>query len=126
MSWKLLCWGKEIVDTTMQQIEREREKFLITINSLTEAVNSTKTTIDRSCNISIDFHAQVNEAHKHQREEHQKMINALDRQMTNMDMLTERIQQDMISSKQTHDRQLNCLNEIEKSLGRINGYKNEH
>ncbi len=72
-SWKLLNWGKGIVDNAMAQLERERDRSADVYNKLSKA-------IDEHTSQAREFHMEVRNAHGYQREEHNKMIQNLDEQ----------------------------------------------
>ena len=71
--WKLLSWGKAIVDNAMAQLERERERSSEVYGKLAKA-------IDEHSAQAREFHMEVRNAHGYQREEHKKMIENLDEQ----------------------------------------------
>ena len=68
MSWKLLSWGKGIVDKVLQQAAMEREAWQ-------RAVSLVTTAIDNLGLRNVEAHNIAAEAHKYQREEHAQ-INA--------------------------------------------------
>ena len=66
-SWKLLTWGKSIVDTAMGQLETERVRSTETYRKLASA-------IDEHTAQAKEFHGEVRNAHQYQREEHMKIL----------------------------------------------------
>jgi len=72
-AWKLLEWGKGIVDTAMQQVETERIRSAEVYKKFSEA-------IEEHTSQAREFHMEVKNAHGYQREEHTKMIENLDEQ----------------------------------------------
>lgn len=76
VSWKLLSWGKSIVDSVMEQAKQERVKF-------TEAIDKLNRSIENHSNDATYRHQIVNDAHSFQREEHMKMIESLGKLIAN-------------------------------------------
>jgi len=72
-TWKLLLWGKEIVDTAMKQVETERIRSLEVYAKFIAA-------IDEHTAQTREFNVEVKNAHQYQREEHCKMIENLEEQ----------------------------------------------
>ena len=71
MSWRLLRWGREIVKEVMTQAAKEREIW----QGIVQKLNAS---IDMHSERAAEFHQGVREAHAKQREEHDRMIKALD------------------------------------------------
>jgi hypothetical protein len=71
MSWKLLSWGKQIVDTVLAQMATQNTAWQALIDRSTKA-------IEEHTQAACTFHDRVDEAHKYQREEHQKLISILE------------------------------------------------
>jgi hypothetical protein len=71
MSWKLLLWGKQIVDGVLAQMAKQNEAWQAVVDRSTR-------TLDEHSKSASSFQDQSIEAHKYQRDEHQKMITILD------------------------------------------------
>ena len=72
-AWKLLQWGKEIVDNAMKQVESERIRSA-------EIYTKFAAAIDEHTAQAREFHIEVRNVHQYQREEHCKMIENLEEQ----------------------------------------------
>jgi hypothetical protein len=71
MSWKLLLWGKQIVDTALTQMDKQNTSWQAAVDRSTKA-------LEEHTQSACTFHDRSDEAHKYQREEHQKLISILD------------------------------------------------
>lgn len=84
-------WTLDTTKAILAQLFKQTEAF----NEMQKLWN---TAIDRHTDQAKAFHDEVKDAHKYQRDEHEKLQRSL-------------------------DKTCDCLSEVEKSLGRINGYK---
>jgi len=79
-------------------------------------------TIDEHTAQAREFHNQVSEAHKHGRDEHEKI-------MTSLNQICENSKISLIEHerrKDEHEKMITNLNDITVTLGRINGFKDSH
>jgi len=70
--WKILLWVMAWVDKQAIQQAEERKCFIMQIGEITKALENHNSN-------AREFHNQVAEAHKFQREEHREMIASLGR-----------------------------------------------
>jgi len=115
VSWKLLCWGKCIVDTVMEQAKVEREVWQKAVASLAE-------TMTLHNNLASAFHAQVTEAHKFQREEHEKLISMANESLNAIKLANIAMASSTEARAKEHQSMIATLKGIEEAVGRINGY----
>jgi hypothetical protein len=108
-AWKLLNWGKGIVDNAMAQLERERDRSAEVYNKLSHA-------IDEHTTQAKEFHNEVRTAHGYQREEHNKLIDGMTSMCGEIKRCSENTQKE-------HERMITNLDEQAKVLLRINGEK---
>lgn len=108
-SWKLLNWGKAIVDNAMTQLERERDRSAEVYSKMSKA-------IDEHTAQAREFHVEVRNAHVYQREEHCKLIDGMSSVCSEIKICGENTQRE-------HERIIENLDEQHKVLLRINGEK---
>ena len=100
--WRLLIWVMSFVKEITKQHNEERLAWASSQKeerlSWLKVLESIKSSLDFHNQASADSRKATEEAHKYQREEHLKML-------------------------EQNNKICNCLTEVEKSLGRINGYK---
>ena len=107
MSWKLLQWGKQIVDGVLVQMAKQNEAWQATVDRATSA-------LDEHSRTAGIFHNGVVDAHKYQREEHKEANDKLTKQGVVADNMLKLIEKISIN-----------LDEQSKVLSRINGYTHE-
>ena len=109
IGWRILIWVMAFFkeQTAQHTAERvnwietqklERQAWVRTQEGFIQSLNKLDQSIQNHTASSVEARNATAEAHKYQRDEHEKMLEQL-------------------------NTTCNCLNEVEKSLGRINGYK---
>jgi len=131
-SWKLLEWGKGIVDKAMQQVEVERTRS-------DEVYRKFATVIDEHTLQAKEFHTEVRSAHNYQREEHRQCLDSINTVCNNIVLMADAnktfkdfVYESLEDRKEENKKMLAALEvvadnlkEVTTTLGRINGYKHE-
>jgi len=115
-SWKLMVWGKDIVDKAMVQLERERERSSEVYTKLSRA-------IDDHTSQAKEFHMEVRNAHGYQRDEHNKIMDGVVTVCSELKRCSDQQQDNADQRQKEHEKMITNLDEQYKVLLRINGEK---
>ena len=115
-AWKLLKWGKDLVDKSMVQLEAERVRGAATYDKMSKA-------LDEHTAQAKEFHAEVRNAHVYQREEHNKIIEGITVICAEMRQCSEKSQWEATARQKEHEKIIANLEEQYKVLLRMNGEK---
>jgi uncharacterized coiled-coil DUF342 family protein len=113
-AWKLLNWGKSIVDNAMQQVETERARSAEVFFKLSAA-------IDEHTTQAKEFHMDVKNAHNYQRDEHSKIMTSCIAICDELRRAAEKMSYETTQRQKEHEKMIFNLEEQAKVLLRING-----